>query len=141
MSFPFRTYRTGLLEGDFDHVTDSVRAILVMQGSGALTDTGQTFVSDIVGLAEYDGANYSRQVLASKAVADLVTYARFTAASWSIAALGAGSLPAVGILFIKHVTNDADSRVMFLGTIPPFNGTGIAVPFQPDPTLGLVYMT
>lgn len=104
-------FKAGLMEGDFDLASDTIRARLCMTNTTADTEEDVEFVDDITTLDEMDGANYVAKTLASAAVTEDDTNDRgeFDATDVTWTALGAGTRQVAGILIEKRVTNDADS--------------------------------
>lgn len=122
-----------LIEAGWD-----VRVMLVMTNTTADTDQDAEFVSSITTLDECDGANYVRKALANQtALADLANNrGEFDADNITWTALGAGTRQNAGMVFYRHVTNDADSTVIAYVDTGGFpfssNGGDISVTFNAE---------
>lgn len=104
-----------LANGGIDLDTDDIRVALCMTNTTADTDNdGDTYVSDLTTLDEFDGANYVRKALANEAVNldDVNDRAEFDADDVTWTALGVGTRNVAGALIYKHVTNDTDSPLI-----------------------------
>lgn len=117
----------GICDGSILWETDDIRAILVMTDSTAGGDITAAFIGSMGNLDEYDGANYARLALTAEAVGTTgsgpvtVDFSATSPLTW--ASLGAGTRANLGIVFYKHVTNDADSIPIFYHEFS-FVGTG-----------------
>lgn len=128
MAFLFSKAKWAIGRKKIDLQVDSIGIILVMSNSTVPSQEDVEFIAGLTTLDEYDGAGYSRKILANKSLAqDLVNnVARLTADDFSWAALGAGTRQCIGAILVQIVTNDTDSRpIAFIdGPAFPFNGDG-----------------
>ncbi len=101
---------TGVM-GAINMATDDIRVMLVMSDTSANTDEDAEHIDDITTLDEYDGANYVRKALASKAVTpdESNNRAEFDATDVEWTGLGAGTRELTGAVIYKHVNDDTDA--------------------------------
>ena len=113
-----------------------VRMILVMTNTTADTQQTARFVGDITTLDEYDGTGYARQNMANQVVVrdDPNLRAEFNHDVVTFASLDAGTRQAQAHLYYSHVTNDADSPLLFYVDTGgyPFDGNGGDVTVTPN---------
>lgn len=115
--------KADLLNGDLDLAADDVR-VLLLDAAGAYSfDADDQFVADLTpGSNEFSDTNYVRKALTGEAVSqdDANDRAEFSADDVTWTALG-GTDEVGAIVIYKHVTNDADSRLIaFIDTtVPP----------------------
>jgi hypothetical protein len=109
-----------------------IQRILLMEDSQILTQLGAQVVTDIVGLSEFDGSGYSRQVDSSgQWVENVGVDVRFELDDVSFGALGDGSERLTWTLFATDAINDTMRIPLFflgrlLGPINP-NGQSVSV--------------
>lgn len=105
---PFSTLLLGVMSG-WD-----VRVILVMTNTTADTEVDAEFVGSITTLDEMDGANYTRQQIATETVNENLASnrAEFDGGDTVFTNLGAGTRAVAGAILYRHVTNDADSPLL-----------------------------
>ena len=136
MSFVYTPFKAALLRGEIDlHTTGAdLRVLIVMTNTTADTDQDVENIGDFGTLDEYDGANYVRKTLTGESVAQDDANNRGEAdhddVTWT--ALGAGTRSAAGLVYYKHVTNDADAvLIAYVDTGGfPFAGNGGDVVLQ-----------
>lgn len=126
----YRKFRLGLANAlhHWDAPMD-VRALLVMTNTTADTDLTPEFVGDLVTLDECDATGYARVACTSEAANEDGPNDRI---ELTVAQVDFGSPTAdasrqvAGVVFYKHVTNDADSPIIgFYDTV----GSGPSFPF------------
>lgn len=132
-------YTYGLGKLNTTVLTGDIRALLVMSNTTADTDEDAQFIADVTTLDEYDGAAYARVALTGEAFAIDAVNDRweFDANAFTFSSLGVGTRQCVGLVLYLHVTNDADSEMLFYfdGTGFPFDGNGADVTFTPNTEL------
>lgn len=120
-------------EIDFD-LPENFRVLLVMDLTTANVDDDANFLSNISTLDEYDGAAYIRMAIQGDALTEDVANdrAEYDANDITFSGIGAGTSTATGMIFYKHVTNDADSiPIAYIDTGGfPFAGNGGDVTIQ-----------
>lgn len=113
-----------------------VRVILCMSNTTADTENdAKVYVGDLTTLDECNGTNYVRKALANEAanVDDGNDRGEFIADAITWSALGAGTRQTVGALFYNHVTNDANSPVLFwMEFASPVTHSGIDFVLTPN---------
>lgn len=137
-SFAYDNAKEILLKGDldFDEAGNDIRVLMVSTNTTADTEKDKATIGGFTTLDEYDGANYARKALANQVVSEDNANHRgefsHDAVVWT--ALGAGTRQCQGLVYYKHVTNDADSIPLFYvdGTGFPFQGNGGNVTLTPN---------
>lgn len=116
-----------------------IRCALVMSNTTADTENvGITYIGDFATLDECDATGYSRPSLSSEAVNIDTSNVRveLDGGDLTISGLsGDASRDYVGIVLIKHVTNDADSPAMSyiqFAVSRPSTATSISVPWNAE---------
>lgn len=139
----YNEFKRAIAAGEMDLDADDIRAILVMDTTTVDTENdGIVFVADFTTLAETAGANYVRKALANQAVNkdDANDRAEFDADDVVWSALGNGATPLQGVLLYKHVTVDADSRVIAFiefATVQSPGDSNFTVAWDPEGILNL----
>lgn len=111
----FNSAKGEVAKANIDLDGADIRAILCMSNTTADSENDAIdFVGDLTTLDECDGANYVRKALANEAVTvvDASDLAKWLSDAIVWSTLGVGTRQTQGILFYKHVTNDADSPVI-----------------------------
>jgi hypothetical protein len=109
----YNVAKKGLADGTIDLADDDIRCVLLMDTTTA--DTENDSIDDLADfsvLGESDDTGYAREALAGEAVTqdDANGRAEWDATDESFALNGDGTeTNYVGVLYYKHVTNDADS--------------------------------
>jgi hypothetical protein len=141
MSFWYTNALRAVMTQEINLQTADLRALLVMTGSTAETETDKLVLSDFTALSELDSVNYSR-----KAIPDLLVTADTanrrseldgTDIVWT--ALAAGSNPVIGMVIYVHTGADDSANIPIAYITSPFtpNGSDVTVQWNPEGILHL----
>jgi hypothetical protein len=143
-SVVYNEFKRASAAAEIDLNADDIRCALLMSNTTADTENdAKVFVADLTTLDECNATGYARVALTGEAVNkdDGNDRAEFDANDVSFAGLGGdASRTYVGVLLYKHVTNDADSRLIAYVefTAPlPLQATQVDIPWDAQGILQL----